>query len=82
MALLTRSRFPGLWRSFQYRIGGTVHKPYLCLLEYDGQERVLGLGCSLGSSARACLKLDHVAHTSIDIDPVVLESARRMLRPR
>ena len=82
MALLTQSRFPGLWRLFQYWIGGTVDKRSLCLLEYNGQERVLEVGCSLGNIARAFLKLDHVEYTGIDIDPVVIEYARRSFASR
>jgi SAM-dependent methyltransferase len=82
MAFLNQSRFPGLWRAFQYWIGGTVDKRSLCVRHYDGRASVLEVGCSLGNVARAFLAYDDVRYTGIDIDPVVIEYARRTFASR
>lgn len=77
MPLLSQNRFPALWRLFQYWIGGTVDKRRLCLQYYGGQGRVLEVGCSLGNIAKAFTRFHDVDYTGIDIDPVVIDYARR-----
>ena len=76
MKLLTQSRFPNLWRIFQYWVGGTVDKRTLCLLKYNGKGSVLEVGCSLGNISRAFIRFKNIKYTGIDIDPVMIQYAR------
>lgn len=82
MPFLTQSRFPRLWSLFQCWIGGTIDKRHLCLLKYDGKSNVLEVGCSLGNIAKAFLKFDNIEYTGVDIDPVVINYARRSFTSR
>jgi SAM-dependent methyltransferase len=77
MTLLTQSRFPTLWKIFQFCLGGSVDKRKLCRLKYKGQPRILEVGCSLGNIARGFVKIPHINYTGIDIDPVVIDYAQK-----
>ncbi len=77
MGFLTQTRFPGLWRVFQHWIGGTVDKRALCTLKFDGQSSVLEVGCSLGNISRVFVQYKRIQYTGIDVDPVVIEYARK-----
>ncbi|MDH3686090.1 MAG: class I SAM-dependent methyltransferase [Myxococcales bacterium] len=82
MALFHQSRFPGLWRVFQYWIGGTVDKRSLCVRHYDGRSSVLEVGCSLGNISQAFRAYEGVRYTGVDVDRVVVEYARRTFASR
>lgn len=77
MAFCTQTRFPTLWKIFQYSIGGTIDKRKLCVLKYQGQERILEVGCSLGNIAKVFQKLPNIFYTGIDIDSVVISYAQK-----
>lgn len=81
MPFFTQSRFPTLWKIFQYSIGGTIDKRKLCILKYRGQKQVLEIGCSLGNIAKAFQKQFQIDYTGIDIDPVVIRYAEKDFAP-
>jgi 2-polyprenyl-3-methyl-5-hydroxy-6-metoxy-1,4-benzoquinol methylase len=66
-----------LWRLFQYCVGGTVDKRRLSMMKYRGQKRVLEVGCSVGNISRAFQTVPEIEYTGIDIDPVVIDYARK-----
>jgi SAM-dependent methyltransferase len=78
----TQSRWPTLWRAFQFLIGGTVAKRRLVLRHFHAQRRVLEVGCSLGNIAPAFARTPMQHYLGIDIDPVVIAYAQRSFRHR
>lgn len=77
MPYLTQSRFPTAWRIFQYLIGGTIDKRSFALQCYNNEKRVLEVGCSLGNVSKAFTKFADITFTGLDIDPVVIQYAKR-----
>ena len=77
MSILTQARFPRLWVVFQYTIGGTTDKQRLCLEGYEGQRRVLEVGCSAGNIADAFRRVDGVNYVGVDIDPAAIALAKK-----
>jgi cyclopropane fatty-acyl-phospholipid synthase-like methyltransferase len=77
MPFLTQSRFPTLWKIFQFLIGGTIDKRKLCILKYQGQQQILEVGCSLGNIATVFQNIPGIHYTGIDIDPVVIRYAQK-----
>lgn len=75
--LLSQSRFPRLWSLLQFWAGGTVDKRKLCRLHYKGERRILEVGCASGNTSRAFVKQPGVEFTGLDIDPVVVDLARK-----
>ena len=80
MSFLSQSHFPMFWNAFQYMVGGTVDKRSLCLKHYQRQNRILEVGCSLGNISRAFVGLPDIEFTGVDIDPVVIDYARKRFR--
>jgi 2-polyprenyl-3-methyl-5-hydroxy-6-metoxy-1,4-benzoquinol methylase len=80
MPFLTQSRFPQIWKWFQYLIGGTIDKRKLCTLHFPGAGNVIEVGCSLGNIAWAFTQYAELTYTGIDIDPIAIKRARRDFR--
>ena len=77
MPFLTQSRFPRLWLLMQYAIGGTPCKQALALEHYQGQKRVLEIGCSVGNISSVFRGFPDIEFTGIDIDPHAIDLAKR-----
>jgi cyclopropane fatty-acyl-phospholipid synthase-like methyltransferase len=77
MPFLSQHNFPILWEFFQYWIGGTTDKRRLCLRKYNGQKRVLEVGCSVGNIARAFQSVPEISYTGIDIDSSAIRRAQQ-----
>ena len=73
---LNQSRFPRLWKAFQYVAGGLHDKRALCLLKYQGQRSVLEVGCSVGTIASVFARDPQVDYTGLDIDMAVIRYAQ------
>ena len=80
MTFLTQANFPGLWKVFQYWIGGTVDKRRLCLSKYQGQRNILEVGCSVGNIAQAFLNLPNIRYTGLDIDECAIRHAKQSFK--
>lgn len=80
MPFLSQNRFPWLWNIFQYTVGGTIDKRRLCLKHYQGEKRILEVGCSLGNISKAFTRFPGISFTGLDIDPVVIALARKHFR--
>lgn len=74
---LNQSNFPTFWKIFQFIVGGTVDKRRVSKLKYRGQKKVLEVGCSLGNVSRAFIDIPGIQFTGIDIDPVVINYAKK-----
>lgn len=77
MRFFTQSRFPLIWKVFQYCVGGTVDKRNLCAINYKRQKNVLEIGCSVGNIAEFFKSFPGINYTGIDIDPVVIKYAKK-----
>jgi ubiquinone/menaquinone biosynthesis C-methylase UbiE len=73
---VNQSRFPRLWHIFQTYFGGTKGKKALALYAYNGQKRILEIGCSVGNVADAFRNCAHVSYTGIDIDNNAISMAQ------
>jgi len=82
MPVFSQHRFPGLWKAFQYTIGGTIDKRNLCLQHYNGEKTILEIGCSLGNISKAFVGLPDIHFTGLDIDPIVIDHARKHFRQK
>lgn len=80
MTFLTQSRFPRLWLLMQNMIGGNACKQALATQHYQGQKRVLEIGCSVGNISSAFRKFPDVAFTGIDIDPHAVALAKQRFK--
>jgi SAM-dependent methyltransferase len=76
MAFFNQHPFPKLFQIFQIWGGGTHDKQMLVLDKYNGQKRILEVGCSIGNIAQAFRFFENIEYTGIDIDPVVIEHAK------
>lgn len=79
-AFLSQSRFPRLWDVFQYIAGGVVDKRRLCSRHYNGQGRVLEVGCSVGNISEVFLKFPEISYVGLDIDPLAIKRAKMKFR--
>lgn len=77
MPFFSQHNFPVLWELFQYWIGGTTDKRRLSLRKYNGQKRVLEVGCSVGNLARAFQSFPEISYTGIDIDSTAIRRAQK-----
>lgn len=75
--VLNQTTFPRLWSLFQIAIGGAIDKRKLCALELGSSKSVLEIGCSTGLMAKAFLDRPGVSYVGLDINPVVIDLARR-----
>jgi cyclopropane fatty-acyl-phospholipid synthase-like methyltransferase len=80
MAFLTQSRFPRLWLLMQNMIGGIKCKQALSTKYYEGQKRVLEIGCSVGNISSAFCAFPNIEFTGIDIDPHAIDLAKSRFR--
>lgn len=80
MPLLSQSRFPNLWLFMQRIIGGNASKQTLATEYYQGQKRVLEIGCSVGNISEAFLRFPEINFTGIDIDEKALAVAQRRFK--
>jgi 2-polyprenyl-3-methyl-5-hydroxy-6-metoxy-1,4-benzoquinol methylase len=78
MPFLSQHNFPILWEFLQYWIGGTTDKRRLCLRKYNGQKRVLEVGCSVGNIAKAFQSFAEISYTGIDIDSTAIRRAQKI----
>lgn len=76
----TQNRFPRLWILFQYVVGGVSDKRKIVLQHYEGQKRVLEIGCSVGIVSKAFTKFPDIEFTGIDIDDSALSYARKLFK--
>jgi SAM-dependent methyltransferase len=82
MSFLNQSRFPTLWKLFQYVIGGSCHKRQLARLRYSGAIHVLEVGCSVGNLAEGFVTYPAIRYTGVDIDASAIRNAQRAFRRR
>jgi ubiquinone/menaquinone biosynthesis C-methylase UbiE len=80
MAFLTQSRFPRLWLLMQNMIGGVTCKQALATRHYQGQRRVLEIGCSAGNISSVFCQFPDIEFAGIDIDPGAIALAKRRFR--
>lgn len=64
---------------FQRLFGGTEDKKRLATMYYDGQKKVLEIGCSVGNVSEVFTQYEHVRFTGIDIDSNALKHAKKRL---
>lgn len=77
MPLLSQTNFPRLWLLMQHLIGGNSSKKELALRHYEGEQRVLEIGCSVGNLSEAFLPYTGSIHfTGIDIDRSAITVAK------
>ncbi len=74
---LNQSDFPKLWSMFQYLWGGPTAKRKLAAKYFPGRGRVLEVGCSTGMIAPAFGPRTGVSYLGVDIDPAVINYARK-----
>lgn len=79
MSFFSQSKFPRLWLLFQYLVGGTADKRRLATMLYNGEKRVLEIGCSAGNVSEAFSGLKQIEFTGIDIDNNALGYAKKRL---
>lgn len=77
MSLFSQTRHPTLWRIAQRLVGGSKDKQALAVRFWEGQSKVLEIGCSVGNITKAFYVLPGVDYTGIDIDPVAIAAAKR-----
>lgn len=77
MSLFSQSRFPRLWLLMQKTIGGNACKQKLATEYYNGQGRVLEIGCSVGNISEAFRAFPKVDFTGIDIDEQAINLAKK-----
>jgi SAM-dependent methyltransferase len=80
MPFLTQTRFPRLWLLMQNTIGGTPCKQAMAVEHYQGQKRILEIGCSVGNVSSAFCAFPDIEFTGIDIDPHAISLAKRRFR--
>lgn len=79
MQFLNQTNFPRLWLIFQRLVGGTLDKQKLAISHYNGQKKVLEIGCSVGNVSVAFSQFRTIEFTGIDIDENALAYARERL---
>ena len=82
MPILSQSNFPRAWLIFQNLIGGNGDKQRLALKHYQGQRRILEVGCSVGNISSVFSRYPDVNFTGVDIDGKAIAHARRRFRDR
>lgn len=80
MAFLNQSRFPTAWRIFQFFIGGVIDKRKFAIMHYQGEKRVLEVGCSLGNVSSVFTQYPEIEFTGVDIDPVVITYSQKSFK--
>lgn len=80
LPLLSQTRFPRLWLLMQKAIGGNQCKQQLATKYYQGEARVLEIGCSVGNISDAFRVFPQLNFTGIDIDTAALKVAQRRFR--
>lgn len=80
MAMLSQSRFPRLWLLMQNLIGGNACKQALATERYQGQKRILEIGCSVGNISAVFRRYPDIEFTGIDIDCNAIELAKFRFR--
>jgi 2-polyprenyl-3-methyl-5-hydroxy-6-metoxy-1,4-benzoquinol methylase len=80
--LLTQTNAPLLWQIFQTLAGCAKDKKDLYSSFAVGKKTILEIGCSLGNTALAFADLSGVQYTGLDIDPVVIEYAKKKYKNR
>ena len=80
MAFIAQSNFPRLWLLMQNMIGGVACKQALAVRHYQGQKRVLEIGCSAGNISSVFCQFPDIKFTGIDIDPGAIDLAKRRFR--
>jgi 2-polyprenyl-3-methyl-5-hydroxy-6-metoxy-1,4-benzoquinol methylase len=80
MPVLTQNKFPRIWLLMQNTIGGNASKQALATEHYQGQKRVLEIGCSVGNISGAFRAFPEVEFTGVDVDPHAIELAKHRFR--
>jgi 2-polyprenyl-3-methyl-5-hydroxy-6-metoxy-1,4-benzoquinol methylase len=80
MPFFEQSRFPRLWLLMQNAIGGRDCKQALALEHYQGEKRVLEIGCSVGNISSAFCAFPEIEFVGIDIDRNAINLAKRRFR--
>ncbi len=75
---LNQSDSPRLWSVFQLLAGGATAKRKLAVKYFQGQGRVLEVGCSTGMIAPAFGRKVGVTYLGVDIDPAVIKYAKKV----
>lgn len=75
--LITQAKFPRLWLVLQKLLGGTKDKQKLATRAWNGESRILEIGCSVGNISEAFLKRADASFTGIDIDEAAIEVAKK-----
>jgi SAM-dependent methyltransferase len=75
--IINQQNFPRLWLLFQNLVGGNTDKKRLILKTFQGEQRVLEVGCSVGNIAEAFRSIDKVSYHGVDIDCKAIGLAQR-----
>ena len=63
-----QNKFPRAWLLFQMTIGATFDKRKLVTRNYQGERKILEVGCSVGNLTPAFLSFKNISYLGIDID--------------
>lgn len=71
---------PWLWLVAQLIFGGTYDKRKLAVKYYNGERRVLEIGCAVGNVSRAFVKFRDITFVGVDIDADAIDVANFCFR--
>lgn len=80
MPFFSQSNFPRLWLFMQKTIGGNASKQELAIKYYQGEQRVLEIGCSMGNISEVFTCYKNISYRGIDIDPVAIKIAKKRFK--
>jgi SAM-dependent methyltransferase len=75
--IINQRNFPRLWLLFQNLVGGNADKKRLILKTFQGEQRVLEVGCSVGNIAEVFRSMHRASYHGIDIDCKAIAVAQR-----
>ncbi|MCC5993131.1 MAG: class I SAM-dependent methyltransferase [Rhodobacteraceae bacterium] len=76
-SVFSQQASPRLWLLAQRLIGGTPDKQAILRNQYQGEKRVVEIGCSIGNVARILLGQPDLSYLGLDIDEGALAFARQ-----
>jgi 2-polyprenyl-3-methyl-5-hydroxy-6-metoxy-1,4-benzoquinol methylase len=77
MSFLNQSNFPKLWTLFQYLVGTNNCKKNIVIDHYNGQKKILEIGCSVGNVSQVFSRYRDIEFTGIDIDANAIAYAKK-----
>src|SRR5215831_18826066 len=73
---MNQNNFPYLWLLFQNLVGGNADKKRLILKNFQEEQKVLEVGCSVGNIAEAFRSVRNISYQGIDIDCQAVAAAQ------